>query len=304
VIGYAILQPLIGRSERPEYVIAATVVNAQVLIGVGIAMTGGPSSPAIPILLLPIITLPARFPARGVAAGVAITVAVLLLSTVAVDPAGFADDPTYTLVALATLPGLAAFAHTLMSSEIEQRADAILDPLTGLLNRKALQTRFAELASQAALTDGWISVIECDLDHFKRINDAHGHDRGDAVLKDAAYVLRKNLRSFELVYRLGGEEFLVVLPGVLPAQAADLAERVRRGIESARPGGLPITASFGVAGARGDRVDFEALFREADAALYTAKDRGRNRVEAIEAEHAQPAASGLDSALVAPLARR
>ncbi|HEY8001927.1 MAG: GGDEF domain-containing protein [Vicinamibacteria bacterium] len=293
VIGYALLQPLIDRVERPEYVIAATVINAQVLIGIGIALTGGPLSPAIPVLLLPIVTLPARFPARGVVAGVGITITVLLAATVGADPAAFVDDPTYTLVGLAAIAGLAAFAHTLMSSEIQQRADATLDPLTGLLNRKALATRFAEIAEQAALSDGWVSVIECDLDRFKRVNDEHGHGRGDAVLKDAAYTLRKNLRTFELVYRLGGEEFLIVLPGIGLAEAEAAAERVRAGIEKARPGSLPVTASLGVAAARGDQVQFESLCRRADSALYEAKHNGRNLVvvDRTEADDPKPIAS-------------
>jgi diguanylate cyclase (GGDEF)-like protein len=278
VIGYAILRPFIARSERPEYVVAATLVNAQVLIGIGIALTGGPESPAIPVLLLPIVTMPARFSSRGVVAGVSLTVAILLAATVGVDPQAFADNPTYTLIGLAAIPGLAAFAHTLMSSEIQQRADAILDPLTGLLNRKALETRFAEIAEQAALTGAWVSVIACDLDHFKLVNDEHGHERGDAVLKDAAYALRKNLRSFELVYRLGGEEFLVVLPGIGPEDGLEFGERLRAGIEDSTPGGLAVTASFGVASARGGAVDFDPLFRAADLALYEAKNQGRNRV--------------------------
>jgi diguanylate cyclase (GGDEF)-like protein len=278
VLGYSLLRPRIAKSERPEYVIGATVVNAQLLIGVGIALTGGPVSPAIPLLLLPIVTLPVRFSERGVIAGVGITIAVLLASTVALDPRAFADDPTFTLIGLAAIGGLAAFADTLMRAEIEQRAHATLDPLTGLLNRKALAGRFAEIADQARLTGAWVSLIECDLDCFKEVNDAHGHDRGDAVLKEAAYVMRKNLRSFELVYRLGGEEFLVVLPGVAPEQGHALAEHLRTGIEEARPGGLSVTASFGIASARGAEVQFETLFREADAALYLAKRNGRNRV--------------------------
>lgn len=284
VIVYAILAPFIDRVERPEYVVAATVVNAQVLIGVGIALTGGPLSPAIPILLLPIVTLPARFSTRGVIAGVALTAVVMLSATIGVDPAAFADDPTYTLVALASIAGLAAFSHTLMSSEIQHRADATLDPLTGLLNRKALAVRFAEIAEQAAVSGGWVSVIECDLDWFKQVNDEHGHDRGDAVLKDAAYALRKNLRSFELIYRLGGEEFLIVMPGVGIEEATAAAERVRAGIEQAQPGSLPVTASLGVASARGPRVQFEALFRLADGALYQAKRNGRNQVIVCEGE--------------------
>ncbi|MDX6583328.1 MAG: two-component system, cell cycle response regulator [Solirubrobacterales bacterium] len=284
IVIYAGLKPFIARSARPEYPLAATVVTAQILIGVAIVLTGGPVSPAITILLLPIVTLPARFPTRGVVAGVLLTVVVLLASTVGADPAAFADDPTFTLVSLASIFGLAAFAHTLMSSEIEQRADATLDPLTGLLNRKALASRFAEIAEQASVARGWVSVIECDLDHFKRVNDEHGHGRGDAVLKDAAYTLRRNLRTFELVYRLGGEEFLIVLPGAGQAEATTAAERVRRGIEHARPGSLPVTASFGVASARGAEVQFEPLFRRADEALYEAKRAGRNRVVVSEPE--------------------
>jgi diguanylate cyclase (GGDEF)-like protein len=280
VVGYRILQPRIATSERPEYVVAATVVNAQILIGIGIALSGGPHSPTIAMLLLPIVTLPARFTTRGVYAGLGLTVVVLLLSTVAVDPGGFADDPTFTLIGLASCGGLAAFAEALMRAELQQRSDAVLDPLTGLLNRKALTGRFEEIAQQAKLTRAPVCLVACDLDHFKQVNDVHGHDRGDAVLKDAAYVLRKQLRSFELVYRLGGEEFLIVLPGCSIHEGHAIAERVRIGLADARPGGLPVTASFGVAAASGADAAFEPLFRAADAALYQAKRAGRNRVVA------------------------
>jgi diguanylate cyclase (GGDEF)-like protein len=289
VLGYALLRPRIATSERPEYVVAATVVNAQVLIGIGIALSGGPRSPTIAMLLLPIVTLSVRFSPRGVYAGLGVTIAVLLLSTVAIDPAGFADDPTYTIVGLACCGGLAAFAETLMRAEMQQRSDAVLDPLTGLLNRKALEGRFEEIAQQAALTGQPICLIAIDLDHFKRVNDEHGHARGESVLKDAAYLLRKSLRSFELIYRLGGEEFLIVLPGVAPPEGRVIAERVRTGIEDARPGGLPVTVSVGVASAVGVDVAFEPLFRAADEALYEAKRTGRNRVVAAGDDDPAPA---------------
>ena len=280
VVTYGLLRPRIATSEHPEYVVAATVVNAQVLIGIGIWLSGGPHSPTIPMLLLPIVTLPGRFSPRGVYAGLALTVLVLLACTLGVDPSGFADDPTYTLIGLACCGGLAAFAETLMRAEMEQRSDAVLDPLTGLLNRKALAGRFDEIAQQAALTSAPIALIACDLDHFKQVNDEHGHARGDAVLKDAAYLLRKSLRSFELVYRLGGEEFLIVLPDVALEEARAIAERIRAGIQESRPGGLEVTASLGVAAAAGAGVAFELLFRAADDALYDAKRGGRNRVVA------------------------
>ena len=280
VLGYSLLKPRIETSARPEYVVAATVVNAQVLIGVGTALSGGPHSPTIAMLLLPIVTLPARFTTRGVYAGAAVTVVVLLLSTVAVDPAGFLEDPTYTLIGLATCCGLAAFSEALMRVELQQRSEAVLDPLTGLLNRNTLELRFEELAQQAKLTGAPVCLIACDLDHFKQVNDRHGHGRGDQVLKDAAYLLRKSLRSFELLYRLGGEEFLIVLPGSSLPEGRAIAERVRVGLEDARPGGLAVTASFGVAAGAGAEAVFEPLFRTADGALYEAKRAGRNRVVA------------------------
>jgi diguanylate cyclase (GGDEF)-like protein len=281
ILGYSLLRPRIATSERPEYVVAATVVNAQVLIAVGIALTGGAHSPAISFVLLPLITLPARFSTRGVYAGLALTVVLLLGATVGADWHGFVANPTYTLSGLATAGGLAAFAQFLMAAEMEQRSDAVLDPLTGLLNRKSLKPRFAEIAQQAAQTGAWVCVLACDLDRFKAINDRYGHDRGDTVLREAAHVLRGQLRSFELIYRLGGEEFLVVLPGTTPGEGKDVAERALAALEGARPGDVPLTASMGIAAARGDDVAYEALFRDADAALYEAKRTGRNRVVAF-----------------------
>jgi diguanylate cyclase (GGDEF)-like protein len=285
IVGYSLLRPRIATSLRPEYVVAATVLNAQVLIGVGIAVTGGADSPAIPFILLPLVTLPARFSTRGVYAGLAVTVVTLLAATVGADTAGFLDQPTYVLSGLATAGGLTAFAQFLMNAEMQQRSDAVLDPLTGLLNRKSLIDRFQEIAEQAALTDAWVCVLACDLDRFKEVNDAHGHERGDQVLRDAAYVLRKQLRSFELLYRLGGEEFLAVLPGLTLGEGRDVAERARAALEATRPAGLTLTASMGVAAARGAEVNYDTLFRAADAALYEAKREGRNRVVVVgEAE--------------------
>jgi diguanylate cyclase (GGDEF)-like protein len=286
VVFYRLLTPWIARSARPEYPIALSLVHAQVMLGIAVALTGGPRSPALPFLLLGVILLPARFTTRGVIAGVVMTVVVILASTIGVDPSGYADDPTYVNASLATLGGLASISYALMRSERQQRSDAILDPLTGLLNRKALMDRFAEIEEQAAVTGGWVSLIACDLDHFKAINDEHGHERGDAVLRDAADVIRHTLRSFELVYRMGGEEFLIVLPGATLEDAQPLAERARVAMEDARPGGLPITVSMGVAAGEGADVVFEALFRRTDEALYRAKREGRNRVVVYGAEPA------------------
>ena len=124
----------------------------------------------------------------------------------------------------------------LTEGELEHRDRAVLDPLTGLLNRSSLESRAVEIEQQARLTGGPVSLVLLDLDRFKRVNDTHGHERGDAVLRDVAYEIRKSLRSFELIYRIGGEEFLVLLPGVALHEAVEVAERVCRGGHGRPPG--------------------------------------------------------------------
>ena len=128
------------------------------------------------------------------------------------------------------------------------------------------------------MTGAPISLLVCDLDHFKEVNDTQGHATGDAVLRDVAYALRKQLRSFELIYRIGGEEFLVLLPGSTPDVAEAIGERLCEGVRSCNPQGLPVTLSVGVSTLSGKDVNFERLFDTADHALYSAKTQGRDRV--------------------------
>jgi diguanylate cyclase (GGDEF)-like protein len=165
-----------------------------------------------------------------------------------------------------------------MRAEVESRSTSAQDGLTGLLNRKALTPQFDEVARQAGMTGRAVCLVLMDLDNFKAVNDEHGHARGDAVLKEVADLMRGHLRSFELIYRVGGEEFLILMPGVDRAGGRVVAERIRSAFLHARPGGLSVTASFGVAMAVGAAVEFDALFDAADKALYRAKDEGRNRV--------------------------
>jgi diguanylate cyclase (GGDEF)-like protein len=248
------------------------------VIAVGAIITGGPASPLLAWIVIPIVSAAGRFDRRGVWAGTGVAYLALLAIT-ATDIDAFRADPPLVLAMLPLVLAVGLFSAAIMQAERRQRSESALDPLTGLLNRKSLPGRFAELAAQARLSDEAVALVVLDVDHFKAINDTHGHARGDTVLRKIAGAIRSELRSFELAYRFGGEEFLVVLPGIDLEHGAGVAERLRRLLASLCPDGVPITVSLGVSAAHGEDVEFARLFDEADKALYAAKRGGRNRVE-------------------------
>ncbi len=275
-------------SAHPERVSMWAILITLGLIAAGVVLSGGPKSPALPWLVLPAAMVAARFRPQVLIAGLALTVLVILVATLGVDPRATIDSPVPVFATLALLAGVVSIVWALQAAELHHRSEAILDPLTGLLNRHALAPRFMEISLQARLARQPVCLLLCDVDNFKAINDQYGHDCGDAVLRDVAYALRKHLRSFELVYRLGGEEFLVVLPGMDTGRGSDVAERLRVAVEQMQPMGCSVTISLGLSGARGEQVDYDILFKAADRALYEAKAGGRNRVvaapQALEAE--------------------
>ncbi|MBU6407036.1 MAG: PleD family two-component system response regulator [Alphaproteobacteria bacterium] len=160
---------------------------------------------------------------------------------------------------------------------------AVTDQLTGLYNRRFMQGQLAPLAQRAAHGGDPVSVALADLDFFKRINDNFGHDAGDAVLKEFALRLASNTRPTDFGCRLGGEEFLVIMPATSGDVAALAAERLRQQVAGS-PFRLPdgriidVTVSIGVATAGPDDQTPDALIKRADVALYQAKQEGRNRV--------------------------
>jgi diguanylate cyclase (GGDEF)-like protein len=229
-------------------------------------------------MVLPACIAAARFRPQVVIAALALTVAAILAATIVAHPAATVADPVEVIATLALLAGVVSIVWALQAAELHHRDEAILDPLTGLLNRHALLPRFVELSHQARVAEHPVCMLLCDVDGFKAINDRYGHDRGDAVLRDVAYELRKRLRSFELIYRLGGEEFLIILPGVAETVGLQIAERLRSCIEQSKPTGIDITISLGLSAGCGAEVQYESLFKAADEALYAAKRAGRNRV--------------------------
>jgi diguanylate cyclase (GGDEF)-like protein len=271
---------LMPRVARPELMMFAAWIGSEVMIAGAVSLEGGPRVAALSWLAIPVITLSSRFSMRGVVAGIATAAGLVVAVAFGVDAHAVVHDPELMIAPLALILCVAVLSTPLMRSDIQHRSDAVIDQLTGMLNRKALSVRVQELTQQSTVTGEPIGVIVGDLDHFKEINDTHGHTVGDTVLKEVAYMLRKQLRAFDLAYRLGGEEFLILLPGSDLAHAEWLAERLRARVGSERVAGeIPVTISFGVgASARGEPFDYAAVFAKADAALYRAKRKGRDRV--------------------------
>jgi len=169
-------------------------------------------------------------------------------------------------------------------------AYAMTDPLTGLYNRRYLSTQGRALVEEAVSRGRQLSLLVMDLDFFKRVNDTFGHDVGDEVLREVARRLRGQVRKMDMVCRIGGEEFVVLLPGAGPQTATRVAERLRRVIAeqpfSIRPGdggeaitfNMTVSAGLASTGCGDGEETLEGLLKRADAALYQAKDSGRNQV--------------------------
>jgi diguanylate cyclase (GGDEF)-like protein len=266
---FGIADRRLPHSERPEYVMFAAWAGVEVTIAIAVALSGAPATASLSWLAIPVVTLSARFSIRGVQLGVAIAIALVLAVGFAVDAQAMLDNPPLITAPVALVLAVAVLSTALMRSDLEHRGEAVIDPLTGMLNRKALVNRSSELAQQSEITGEPVGVILGDLDHFKGVNDSHGHVAGDAVLKDLAYMLRKRLRAFDLAYRIGGEEFLIMLPGATAAECVKLADTLRAAIASETLGdGLSLTMSFGVsASAPHTGFDYDRVFAAADRAL-------------------------------------
>lgn len=163
----------------------------------------------------------------------------------------------------------------------EERASQ--DELTNLYNRRAFFEQGKQLFRQAKRYQQLISVMMIDIDHFKNINDNHGHTVGDSVLKTIAGLLQKSIREVDILARIGGEEFAVILPQTGVEEASKLAERIRQCIEAAviQHDALQIhvTASIGIAACMVEGDDLDRMLTKADDALYIAKKKGRNQVK-------------------------
>ena len=191
-----------------------------------------------------------------------------------------AGDGRFQLTVLAENIASALVNHRLQRDLREQ---TIRDPLTGLFNRRYMEETLATEIARTARSGAPLSLVMCDVDHFKRFNDEFGHDAGDTVLQSVAAEMRGLFRDGDVVCRFGGEEFTIIAPGTMAAALVSRVERVRHAVadlkvhQSGRRLGS-ISMSFGIATWTPDMSrDSAALIHAADAALYQAKREGRNR---------------------------
>ena len=174
------------------------------------------------------------------------------------------------------------FADAMRETVYASMEAAIVDPLTGVNNRRYLDSHLAAMLAQASAQRKPVSVMLLDIDHFKRVNDTHGHEAGDAVLRGFSARVKSTIRGADLLARMGGEEFVVAMPDTTLEVASKVAERLREAV-AATPFAvrddltIPVTVSVGVA-TREEGADADDLLRRADRALYRSKSDGRNRV--------------------------
>lgn len=178
------------------------------------------------------------------------------------------------------------YSDRLRDSYAQSLTMAVTDPLTGLYNRRYMSEHLNGLMKSNAETGKTVTLLVADVDHFKDINDRYGHIAGDEVLKEISRRIAANIRGLDLACRYGGEEFVIIMPDADPDFAGATAERLREAIAEASfsvegvSGGLHVTTSIGYAASAAGLSDPDRLFERADAALYQAKDEGRNRVKA------------------------
>lgn len=278
--GFAIADRFMRTSARPALWVAGAWAALPVLLAASVLVTGGVDSPVLVWFALPAVTLGFRFEVRGMVAGTVFVIAMFLASVLVADPHAAWEQRQHLIPVAALIISSVILSGALVESDRAHRRRSTLDPLTGLFNRTALEQRLGELEGQPCDPDKGLSYafLLCDLDHFKQVNDRFGHAAGDAVLQDVAYTMRAALRAGDSIYRVGGEEILVMLPGAGHADALEIAERLRVTVRERRPVGIEVSLSIGVAVAECGWVDTDELLARADAALYAAKAGGRDLV--------------------------
>jgi diguanylate cyclase (GGDEF)-like protein len=270
---------LAGQAKRPEYLILGAWIVTEAIIALAVALTGGPRVATMGWLAIPIVTL-FRFSERLAKIGALIALTMLGAVAFGTDPGAVIREPPLVIAPAATIIAVAMLLVALIRSDVEHRGASLVDELTGLWNRRAFDDHAEALQQRAHLTGDPGAVLVIDVDGFKLVNDVHGHPAGDKVLADIARRIRDKRRALQLVYRYGGEEFALLLPGAEVEEATAFAETLRAAVADDPVGGAHrMAVSIGVAASRrGQPFPYTELFAAADAAMYTAKEVGGNRV--------------------------
>jgi diguanylate cyclase (GGDEF)-like protein len=279
ILFFGAIQRQAHRFRRPEiWVLIGLLGGIAAIIG-ALAAYDAARSPAMALVAWPVAGITGRYNNRVVAVSLVWTIAVMELAIVAPDPSVIRTAPIDVLMAPLAMVAVATSAAVLRDLHIASRGAAILDPLTALLNRHALEGRVEELEHQSRVTREPVGVVILDLDRFKGINDTYGHSVGDDVLREVAGRMRQTLGAHDLAYRIGGEEFAVLLPARGSDATLEVAERLRAAIAAEPIAGLAVRGSLGAAAsAHGVPFAWQEVFARADAALYAAKRAGRNRI--------------------------
>ena len=296
----------VERVRRPDYLLEVAWLFAQLAIVAAIALSHGPRVYLVSVVALPTLVMAAVFPGRIVALGTAIAALLMLAVGVVLMPSAFAAMPPVVTQPIAWLIVLSLLASRTAAADEQSRLSVVVDPLTGLLNRSALQARAAELTHHLGGSGGGsqVAVLLCDVDHFKRVNDELGHTAGDAVLVEVARRIEQSVGGRGSLYRYGGEEFIVLLEGRAAAGAADLAEQIRQAVRRECVADLPITVSLGVASSSPAVRDYAALLAVADRTLYRAKAAGRDGVRVAEPRDYGPIPTAPTAGSERPVDRR
>ena len=288
VLGIALLDPAFRPSTRAlqvgyrggELAPLLESILVMALVGAGIALAKSEALYALPLVICPATAAISGYRRIGslviwFAGAVIITATAFIVS-----PSAVAENPLIVTLPIGLLGCIALTGSAIASSAMEYGAAAVVDPLTGALNRSALESRLPELAKECRGVP--VSLIVADLDHFKAVNDDAGHDVGDIVLVEIANRMQEELRSADVLYRIGGEEFVALLAGTDETEGTIIAERLRVAVSSEPVAGRPLTISLGVAASEGREFDYAGVFDRADAALFEAKRAGRDRVIVAE----------------------
>ena len=254
---------LLPRLRRPERALAAAWLIAELGAAGGWFVahphTGVSMIVALPALGMLVATFSPAFSPRVVAVGAGVSGLLMVIVAYGFDTSLATKTPGIVAVAIALMVTMAVIGCTVGRSTVDHLEVGVVDELTGMLNRAALKARTVEL-SRPAMRHAQIALIVGDLDQLKRVNDELGHAAGDAVLREVSRRVRGELRAFDTVYRIGGDEFVALLPSI-DEDAGSVAERLRVAVRASPIGEAPVTVSIGVAVSQpGEAFDYPTLF--------------------------------------------